>query len=86
MTVESRFVSADNPERRFEVFLKRQRNHKYFVEDGKDCFYILTNSKSCKNYRLDQASLEDKNNWQNILPHNKDVYIEDFTCLKILLL
>ena len=78
MTTESRFVSADHPERKFEVFLKRKRKHKYFVEDGKNCFYILTNSKDCKNYRLDQAPIEDKNNWKNIFPHNKEIYIEDF--------
>ena len=78
MTTEARFISADSPERKFEIFLKRQRNHKYFVEDGKDCFYILTNSKSCKNYRLDQSPIEDKNDWKNIFPHNKEIYIEDF--------
>ena len=78
MTVESRFIPADKPNSSFEIFLKRQKDHKYFVEDGKDCFYILTNSNGCKNYRLDKASLTKKHHWENIFPHNKDVYIEDF--------
>ena len=78
MTTESRFIPADKPDSRFEVFLERKKEHKYFVEDGKDCFYILTNSNHCKNYRLDQAPLTDKKNWKNIIPHNKEVYIEDF--------
>ena len=78
MTTESIFISADKPDSNFEVFLERKRKHKYFVEDGKDSFYILTNSDDCKNYRLDQAPLQNKNNWKNIFPHNKDIYIEDF--------
>ena len=78
MTTESRLAPADKPDSHFEIFLKRRKNHKYFVEDGEDCFYILTNSKGCKNYRLDKSSLKDKHHWENILPHNKDVYIEDF--------
>ncbi|MDE0151401.1 MAG: S9 family peptidase [Bdellovibrionales bacterium] len=78
MTTESRFIPADKPANNFEVFLERKRKHKYFVEDGRDCFYILTNSNDCKNYRLDQASLSNKDQWSNIFPHNKDIYIEDF--------
>ena len=78
MTTESRFIPADKPENNFEIFLERQRKHKYFVEDGKDCFYILTNSDNCKNYRLDQTPLSSKENWKTIFPHNKDIYIEDF--------
>ena len=78
MTTESYFVSADSPQSDFELFLTRKRGHKYFVEDGKDVFYILTNSDDCKNYRLDQAPFIDKQNWKNILAHSKDVYIEDF--------
>lgn len=78
MTTESRFIPADKPGNSFEVFLERKRKHKYFVEDGKDCFYILTNSNDCKNYRLDQASLSNKGQWNNIFPHNKDIYVEDF--------
>lgn len=78
LTTESRFIPADRPDSSFEIFLKRRRGHKYFVEDGNHCFYILTNSNNCKNYRLDQAPLKDKTNWKNILPHSKDIYIEDF--------
>ena len=80
MTTESRFVLAHRPDQNFKVFEPRKRRHKYYVEDGENVFYILTNSDRCKNYRLDRASLSRHGfkHWKNILPHNPKVYIEDF--------
>ena len=78
MTTECRFVPADKPLNKFKIFKKRKRGHKYFVSDGKDYFYILTNSENCKNYRLDYSPCKNYRNWKPFLPHNKNIYVEDF--------
>ena len=78
LTAECRFIKADQPSDRFKIFKKRKRGHKYHVLDGGDVFYILTNSRDCVNYRLDQAGLRSTASWKNIIPHSQKIYLEDF--------
>ena len=80
LTTEYRILSAQNPEEPLKVFLERKKGHKYYLTDGKDVFYILTNSHVCTNYRLDVASVDQQgmNHWRTIFPHNPNIYIEDF--------
>ena len=80
LTTESRFIRADQPQDSFKIFQKRKRGHKYFVMDGEDRFYILTNSKGSQNYRLDESSLlkHSFKFWKNVLPYQSSLYIEDF--------
>ncbi len=80
LTTEYRILSAQNPEEPLKVFLERKKGHKYYLADGKDVFYILTNSHVCTNYRLDVTSIHqpDMNHWKTVFPHDPDIYIEDF--------
>lgn len=82
LTTECRFIRADKPQSQFKIFKKRRRGHKYYVVDGENTFYILTNSKNCKNYRLDQASVHHYKNWKNVFPYRSDIYLEDFEVFK----
>ena len=80
MTTECRFLPAHQPQNDFKIFQERKRGHRYFVTDGVDRFFILTNSYENKNYRLDQSQLDQQSMefWKNVLPYNSDIYIEDF--------
>ena len=80
LTTEYRVLPANKPYESPKVFLKRKKGHKYYLDDGKDVFYILTNSNSCTNYRLDVTPLDrwNMNDWKTIFPHDEDIYIEDF--------
>jgi oligopeptidase B len=71
------FTSADRPEESFKVFLKREKNHEYDLEDGGDGFYIRSNWKAV-NFRLMKAaySATSKNQWREIVPHRKTVYLQ----------
>lgn len=79
LTTELRFIESAGPLGDWKVFRERERGHKYFVADGKDSFYIITNSDDCKNYRLDVAPTDKytKEHWKALYPHSKDTYIED---------
>lgn len=74
---EWRFLDARNPEGRFEVFLPREKDHEYSVQDGKDGFYVLTNWKA-KNFRLMRAPRHGgkKEGWKEIIPNRDDVLLE----------
>ena len=80
LTTECRFVLANEPKKAFQLFHKRKKGHRYFVDDGKTCFYILTNSNDCKNYRLDKASMNQYQlkHWKPFIPYDPSIYIEDF--------
>jgi oligopeptidase B len=71
------FTSADRPEDPFKVFLKREKNHEYDLEDGGDGFYIRTNWKAV-NFRLMKAaySATSKNQWREVVAHRKTVYLQ----------
>ncbi len=80
---EVRYVSAGSPQDEPEVFLPREENHLYHVEDGGDRFYVLTNDNA-ENFRLMEAPLDatDKTSWRELVPHRADVLIQDITVFK----
>jgi oligopeptidase B len=77
-TTEVRYVSADRPADEFKVMLAREGKHRYSVDHHGDLFYIRTN-EGAKNFRLVSAPVAapQKRNWKEIVPHRKDVMIED---------
>lgn len=78
LSTEVRYLKRDDPLGRFRVFLPREREHEYSVVDGKDRFYILTNWEA-KNFRIMESPLDrtGRAHWREVVPHRKDVYIED---------
>ncbi|MEX2495446.1 MAG: S9 family peptidase, partial [Woeseia sp.] len=83
VSTEVRYLPASDPSAEFRVFLPRQEGHEYYVTDGDDRFYILSNL-GATNFQvleapLDQASVED---WSVVVPHRDDVLVEGFDVLK----
>ena len=82
-STEFRYLPADHPDAPLKLFLKRERDHKYFLDHRENLFYIRTN-KDARNYRVMTAPAPDPGprNWKEFLPHRKDVLIEDIALFK----
>jgi oligopeptidase B len=78
LSTEVRYHSADSPQDDATVFLPREADHEYFVTDGGDRFYVMTND-GAKNFRLVQAPLDNtsKDAWEEVIPHRDDVLLDD---------
>jgi oligopeptidase B len=80
LTSEVRLLPADHPDGEFRVFLPRERDHEYRVEDLGDRFLVLSNWKA-KNFRLlsaPAATTADRSTWSEIVGHRDDVLLDDF--------
>ncbi|HEV2667168.1 MAG TPA: S9 family peptidase, partial [Blastocatellia bacterium] len=80
-TSEMRYLPADKPGGELKLFLPRKENHEYYIDHLGDNFYIRTNDQG-KNFRLVIAPVGDPSpkNWKEIIPHRKDVMLEDVDC------
>lgn len=73
------YLNADTPTDDFKMFLPREKNHEYGIEELNDEFYVMTNWNA-KNFRIMKTSLANSNNkqeWNEIVPHNDDVLLYD---------
>jgi len=79
LSSEYRYLDASNPNGKFKVFLKRERDHEYDVDHFKDKFYVRTNLNA-KNFRLMETPITNtsKNNWKEVIPHRDDVLFNGF--------
>ncbi len=80
-TSEQRYLPADKPGDEFKLFLPRKEKHEYYIDHLGENFYIRTNDQG-KNFRLVIAPISDpsQKNWKEIIPHRKDVMLEDVDC------
>lgn len=80
-TSEMRYLPADNPTAELKLLLSRKEGHEYYVDHIGDRFYIRTNDKG-KNFRLVTAAVSDprQENWKELIPHRKEVMLEDVDC------
>jgi len=77
LSTEYRILRADDPDGKFKVFQKRQRNHEYDISHQGDRWLVRTN-KDAKNFRLMETP-EDKTsmkNWTELIPNRNDVLLE----------
>ena len=83
VSTEVRYLPADAPEQEPELFLPRSGEHEYYVTDGGDRFYILSNDGAL-NFRVMEAPLVDtsRQNWKVVVPHRENVLVEGFDALK----
>lgn len=83
LSTEIRYLSADAPDEEPTIFLPREANHEYFVTDGEDRFYIVSNDNAT-NFRILETPLDntDKSAWKELVAHRNDVLIDDIDVFK----
>ena len=83
LSQEYRYLDADNPQGKFQIFLAREREHEYHIDHIEDRFIIRTND-GAKNFRLMWAPIakSQRENWHEIIAHRDDVYLGDFELFK----
>ncbi|MCB9072888.1 MAG: S9 family peptidase [Bdellovibrionaceae bacterium] len=77
------YVAADTPHTKPKIFLKKQKNHLYDIEDGGDVFFIRSN-KGGENFQI-YVTAKDKMNpkfWSTFVAHRKTSLIENMLVLQ----
>ncbi len=74
-TSEVRYLPADKPADAWRLILPREAGHEYYVDHHGDKFYIRTNEKGARNYKLVSAPAADpkRENWKEVIPHRPGV-------------
>ena len=75
---EYQMIEAIKPESKWKLFQPRERDLEYRLAHFENQFYIITNYEA-KNFRV-MVTAEDqplKEQWQEVIPHRKDVLLED---------
>jgi len=77
-STEYRYIPADRPNDAPKIILPREADHEYSVDHRNGLFYIRTN-QGAKNFRLVTAPAANpgKANWKEIIPHRKEVKLDD---------
>lgn len=83
LATEVRYLDASAPKAEPKLFLPRETEHEYYVTDGGDRFYVISNA-GAENFQVFEVPLNDtsKDIWSTLLPHRDDVLIEDINVLK----
>ncbi len=84
LTAEYQILNADDPDGAFKVFQKRERELDYAIAHYKDSFFIISNKDKAINFKLQKTNENqtEKEYWQDVLPHRKDVLLEDIEIFK----
>jgi oligopeptidase B len=84
LTTEYQILDADNPDGEFKIFQKRVRGLEYSINHYGDSFYIMTNKDKAVNFKLMKTSVNktSKANWEEVIPHRKEVLLEDIEIFK----
>ncbi|HLP11110.1 MAG TPA: S9 family peptidase [Flavobacteriales bacterium] len=82
-TTECLYINANEPKAEFRVFVPRQRDHEYAIDEANGIFYIRTNYKA-KNYRVCQTTLDKPGieHWEDVFVYNDEELTEDFELFK----
>ncbi len=75
---EYQYLDAQTPEGEFKVIQARERDLEYGVAHFGAHWYIRTNKDGAENFKLMKAEIARgaKENWEEVLPHREDVYLE----------
>ncbi|MFV8369673.1 S9 family peptidase [Flavobacterium sp. LB2R40] len=79
LTTEYRILNSDTPDGEFVIFQPRVRGLEYSISHFGDSFYILTNKDKATNFKMMKTpeSATAKENWKDVIPHRKEVLLED---------
>jgi oligopeptidase B len=83
LSSEYRYLEASKPAGQFKVFLKREPDHLYEVQDANGEFYVLTNWEA-PNFRVMATPISNtsKAQWEDVIPQREDVFIEQMELFK----
>ena len=81
---EYRVLDANTPDGEFKLFQKRKRDLEYSIAHYNDSFYIISNCDGATNFKLlkTHESETEKRYWKDVIPHRKEVLIEDIEIFK----
>ncbi|PIA77484.1 oligopeptidase B [Gaetbulibacter sp. 4G1] len=84
LSSEYRILNADTPDADFKVFQPRERDLEYSIAHYNGVFYIISNCDKATNFKLlkTNETTTEKENWIDVIPHRKDVLIEDIEIFK----
>ena len=84
VSTEYSVLEANNPTGEFKLFHPRERDLEYNIAHYEDYFYVLTNKDKSTNFKLMRTPLNEtlKENWVDVIPHRKDVLLEDISIFK----
>lgn len=84
LTTEYRTLDAKRPDGEFVIFQKRTRELEYSISHYGDKWYIVTNKDKATNFKLmtTPEGKTGKENWKDLIPHRKDVLLEDIEIFK----
>lgn len=80
---ETRYLKTSNIRGQWKVFSKRRKDLKYYLKDGLDKFFLLTNHES-SNYKIAESPIAPSNpkKWKTIIEHSSKRYITDMDVFK----
>ena len=84
-TSEERFISANNPNDSFTIFMPRVQDIEYFVYPHKEKFFVRYKDKENLNGKIFEAPLtgfEEMSAWKEFTPHYENIRIEGIDILK----
>lgn len=76
---ETRFIPADQPNAKFTLFLPRQKDIQYGVDDYTDRYFITWKDPKNKNqkvYEVPKIGYEDRSKWKEVIAHDPKGKIE----------
>lgn len=75
---EVRYLEAARPTEALKVFLPREADHLYQIEDFGDQFYVRTNWQA-PNFRVIKTPIAAtaKTGWKDVVPHRADVFVDE---------
>lgn len=84
LTSEYQILEANNPDGQFRIFQPRVRGVEYSISHYGDSFYIVTNKDKATNFKVMKTPEHATNseNWQDLIPHRKDVLLEGIEIFK----
>lgn len=84
LSSEYRILNADTPDTEFKIFQKRKKDLEYSIAHYNGWFYIISNADSATNFKLSKTkeTSTETEYWEDVIPHRKDVLIEDIEVFK----
>tara|TARA_Y200000002_G_scaffold378906_1_gene387170 strand:- start:1358 stop:3394 length:2037 start_codon:yes stop_codon:yes gene_type:complete len=81
---ETWFLNLEKDDFNLKCFLKRKKNHLYYINDTLGKFFVLSNKKGKENFALYETDYTKTatSHWKLFVAHKKNELIEDFLCFK----